>query len=238
MLPLLAAPFIGSVLGVLIRRLPRDEPVAMARSRCDHCRRTLAPIDLVPIVSYAALGGRCRTCRAPIGRFHPTIEILAVLVVLWVATQVTGARLIWADCGLGWVLLALGWIDAEFMILPDVLTLPLIVAGLAVTWVLEPQTLAGHAAAAMVGYGVFRLIDVGYRALRGRDGLGAGDAKLLAAAGAWIGFAGLPHLLIGAGLLGIAAILFLRARDGRALSQPVAFGPALALAFFVTRLYG
>ncbi|MBS0562808.1 MAG: prepilin peptidase, partial [Proteobacteria bacterium] len=80
--PLLAAPFVGSFLGVLIRRLPAGRPVVLGRSACDACGRTLSAADLVPLVSYLALGGRCRTCRAPIGPALPAIELAALGIAL------------------------------------------------------------------------------------------------------------------------------------------------------------
>ena len=149
------------------------------------------------------------------------------------------ARL-WFDCVLGWTLLALGWIDWEHMILPDALTLPLIPLGLAATaWTGAPETNLDHAAATLVGYVAFRAVSAAYRRLRGRDGLGEGDAKLLAAGGAWLGLSGLaPMILLGAtsGLL----LAGLQALRGRPVSATTAlpFGTNLAFGFWLLRLYG
>jgi leader peptidase (prepilin peptidase)/N-methyltransferase len=112
-LPIIVAPFIGSFLGVLIRRLPAGEPVAMARSACAACGRRLGARDLVPLVSFLLLRGRCRICGAPIGWFHPAIELAALGVALWAALTQDAPGLVWASCVLGWTLLALGWIDVE-----------------------------------------------------------------------------------------------------------------------------
>src|ERR1700747_2271146 len=114
----ITAPIVGSFLGVLIRRLPVGGNIAVDRSRCEHCASPLAPWELVPIASYIAQRGRCAHCGLPIGRFHLWIECAAILVPLWAGTIDTDARLV-ADCVLGWILLALAWIDAEHMILPD-----------------------------------------------------------------------------------------------------------------------
>ena len=81
-LPVLAAPFIGSFLGVLIHRLPEARPIGMARSACESCGDTLGARDLVPILSYLALRGRCRACGAPIGGFHPAVELAALAIAL------------------------------------------------------------------------------------------------------------------------------------------------------------
>ena len=103
-LAVLVAPFIGSFLGVLIRRLPEERPVVAARSACESCHQALGPLDLVPIVSFLASRGSCRHCGAAIDRFHLAIELAAIVPALWAAGLDDGLRL-WADCGLGWALL-------------------------------------------------------------------------------------------------------------------------------------
>jgi len=230
----LFAPIIGSFLGVLVRRLPGGLPVARARSRCETCGTPLAARDLVPIASYFALRGRCRACRAPIARFHLHIELAAIAVVAaaMAADPHADAVAAWRDCGLGWTLLALAWIDAETLLLPDALTLPLLLAGLAAAWP-DIDALTDRAAGAAVGYLAFRAVAAGYRAARGRAGLGAGDAKLLAAGGAWLGLERLPALILLAALAGLAhALLVTRRRRRLTAATAVPFGPALAFAIF------
>jgi leader peptidase (prepilin peptidase)/N-methyltransferase len=234
-----AGPIIGSWLGVLVRRLPQHRPVAVARSCCAQCGHRLGPAELVPLASFAALRGRCRHCGSRIGWFYPAIELaaLAVAVAAFYAdggAAGDGAR-VWIDAGLGWSLLCAAWIDAETLRLPDVITLPMILAGLAVTALAQPAALDNHAAATALGYLGFRLLDAAYFAVRRRHGLGAGDAKLLAAAGAWLGLAALPNVILGGGLIGIAIVLFTNP-GGRSGGRMIAFGPALAIAFFVMRL--
>ena len=235
--PLLIAPFIGSFLGVLIRRLPAGRPIVFGRSTCEACGRVLAIRDLFPLVSYAVLRKRCRTCGTRIAAGHFAIEAAALAVAacgVW--TQPNAAR-IWAGCILGWGLLALAWIDWEHMRLPDVLTLPLVLLGLLATAVIEPDAVTDHAIAAALGYLSFRAISGGYRLLRGREGLGQGDAKLLAAGGAWVGLRLLPDIVLVGALLGLcmAGAQALRGRKLRA-DLPVAFGPSLALATWVVWL--
>ena len=208
---LLAAPFAGSFLGVLIRRLPGGQPVVFSRSACAHCGSRLAARDLVPLLSYVGARGRCRYCHAPIGWFHPLVELLA----LGVAAIVTCAGhmrfsapdpvWVWSGCALGWTLLALGWIDLKTLRLPDVLTLPLLLAGLLSCRLLSPAAVPDHTVAAVVGYGGFRLVALIYRRLRGYEGLGMGDAKLLAAAGAWTGLGALPFVIAGAAIVTLVA---------------------------------
>jgi leader peptidase (prepilin peptidase)/N-methyltransferase len=237
--PLLAAPFVGSFLGVLIRRLPARRPVVFARSCCEACGAALASRDLVPVASYLALRGRCRMCRAPISGFHLQVELAAVAVVLIAAAvdPAAAAAAAWWDCGLGWTLLALAWIDAMWMLLPDALTLPLLLAGLAAAWP-DTAALTDRAAGAAAGYLAFRAVAYGYRRLRGRVGLGAGDAKLLAAGGAWLGLGLLPALILGGALAGLAFALLAAARGRRlTAASAVPFGPGLALALWLLWLW-
>ena len=236
--PMLVAPAIGSFLGVLIRRLPAARPVALARSCCDGCGHTLGPRDLVPLVSYLLSRGRCRYCGGAIGRFHPAVELAALAVAGWAVTAVPGA-LLWPTCLLGWILLALSWIDARHMILPDLLTLPLIVAGLLVTAIVTPDLLADHGLAAALGYLALATTALVYRRLRGREGLGGGDAKLLAALGAWVGLETLPVVLFLAACLGLA-FAAAGALSGKSMTATTAipFGPFLAAAGWLCWLYG
>jgi leader peptidase (prepilin peptidase) / N-methyltransferase len=234
---IVTAPIIGSWLGVLVRRWPQGQPVALARSACEYCHHELAPADMVPLASFLWLNGRCRYCGALIGWFHPVIELAALAVAVAVFAVVGGGWQGWADAALGWALLTAAWIDAETYRLPDIITLPLILAGLLVTWAEQPMVVYNHAAAAAAGYIAFWGINNIYRALRHRHGLGEGDAKLLAAAGAWLGIFALPYVVFGAALIGIAIALIVM-RGGLRGGQRIAFGPALALSFFVSRLLG
>jgi leader peptidase (prepilin peptidase)/N-methyltransferase len=201
---LVAAPFVGSFLGVLVVRLPAHRPVALARSVCDVCGHILSPVELVPVVSFIALRGRCRHCTARIAPVHLEIELAALLVAAWAVSAAPDPPLLWSDCVLGWTLLALAWIDYGHLRLPDAVTLPLIVLGLACTWLLAPWALLSHAIATIIGYLALSGVAVAYRLLRGRVGLGGGDIKLFAAAGAWVGLDGLAPVLLGAAVCALA----------------------------------
>jgi len=238
-LPVVAAPFIGSFLGVLIVRLPMRTAVVMARSACPKCGHRLGAADLIPVLSFLLLRGRCRYCRQAIGLYHPMIELAAVAVVLWAWWGDPDATSIWVNCALGWTLLALAWIDWTEFQLPDVLTLPLLLAGLALTSVWQPESLTDHCLAAVFAYLSFRGLALGYRHLRGHDGLGGGDAKLIAGAGAWCGLAVLPLVVLGSAVLGLL-LAFGLALAGRTVRSRTAipFGPCIALAFWLAWLYG
>ena len=235
---LFAAPFVGSFVGVLVRRLPDGLPIVWSRSRCEWCGAALKASDLVPLYSWFAAGGRCRYCRHPLGWFYPGIEVAAIAVPLSAAMIDQGAE-IWLDCLLGWWLLALAWIDLRRWLLPDPLTLPLIIVGLVATTVLDPADLTEHALGAALGYLSLRMVASLYRVLRGREGLGRGDAKLLAASGAWVGAGALPQVVFGAAVSALATAACLRLAGIRlgALS-PLPFGPFLALATWLVWLFG
>jgi len=145
---------------------------------------------------------------------------------------------VWIGCALGWTLLTLGWIDAACFLLPDMLTLPLLLAGLGVAIASVPEDAFWHALGAACGYLGLRGIAAAYRALRGRDGLGAGDAKLLAAAGAWLGIGALPSLVLVAAVAGLvwAGLAGLAGRSMHATTD-VPFGPFLAASFWLLWLY-
>ena len=145
------------------------------------------------------------------------------------------ASRLWLDCALGWVLLTLGWIDARYLRLPDVLTLPLIPAGLVVALVRTPDEILDRALAAVAGYACLRAVALGYRAWRGREGLGQGDAKLLAAAGAWVGLAAVFNVLLGGAIITLLTVLPRAHRLTAATALP--FGPGLCLAFWLTWLW-
>lgn len=201
------------------------------RSQCPACHATLRAHDLVPVFSWMWSRGRCRYCAAAISPYYPLVEIGAAAIGALALAWLSGPEA-WLAALLGWWLLALALIDLEAWLLPDPLTLPLIAAGLvaSATGLAPGGSLLNAAAGAAAGY--LSLAGIGhlYRKLRGRDGLGLGDAKLLAAAGAWLGLASLPWLVLTAALLGLVMALF-RAGPLRA-ETAVPFGPPLALAFW------
>jgi leader peptidase (prepilin peptidase)/N-methyltransferase len=236
--PILAAPFIGSFLGVLVARLPQGRDVAWSRSQCDSCGHVLAARDLVPLVSWVWLRGRCRYCDLAIGGWPPAMELAATAVAIWAATDTTGWVLV-ATCVLGWVLLTLAVIDWRCFLLPDVLTLPLVGAGLLVTYAAASPALLNHGIAAAIGLVGAVALAALYRSVRGREGLGLGDAKLLAALGAWIGLEGLPTTLVFAATFGLVHVLAAALR-GRpvGLSDKIPLGTFLAAGGWLVWLYG
>jgi len=194
--------------------------------------------DLVPLISWLASRGRCRRCGHPLGWFYPGIEVAALVIAL-VSLTVDGLPRAWLDCVFGWWLLALGWIDLRRWVLPDLLTLPLIVAGLLASILFAPEGLIDRALGAALGYLALRAVAVGYRAMRGEEGLGAGDAKLLSAAGAWVGVMALPQLILAAALAALVTACALRLGGVRLHARSaMVFGPFIALATWLFWLCG
>lgn len=236
-LPLLLAPLVGSFLACAAIRLPAGQSL-WGRSACPQCGHRLGPGELVPVLSWLAQGGRCCACGGIIPAFYPVVELSAVLVAIAAVALLDGERLA-IGLGLGWILLLLAAIDVRCQLLPDALTLPLTVGGLAVALVYHADAFPAHLVAAAVGWSVFAGLGLGYRALRGQDGLGGGDGKLAAAAGAWIGPLGLPWVVLAAALGGLAWVgAMTLAGGGWQADRRLPFGPFLAAATWAVWLLG
>ncbi len=234
---LAVGPAVGSFLGTVADRAAAGGSALAGRSRCDGCGAALAARDLVPLLSWAVLGGRARCCGAALRPALPAVEIAGLAVAAWGLWATAGAGLAVqvATCLLGWALLGLALVDLRTLRLPDAGTLPLILGGLALAAAGLTGPLAAHAAGAALGYAALAGIAWGYRRLRGIDGLGLGDAKLLAAGGAWLGWAAVPSVLLWASLAGLALAL---ATGPLAARRAVPFGPGIAAGIWLTWLHG
>lgn len=210
-LGLIFGAILGSFLATLLIRWPQGRSVVAGRSRCDGCGAPLGPRDLVPVLSYAALHGKCRRCGGRIDRRHLAAELAAAAIGL-AALIAHPLPLALVTMLLGLWLLLLAMLDVEHHWLPDRLTLPLIPLGLAAAWAGLGPPLLDRAVGAALAWAALALMALAYRRLRGREGLGGGDPKLLAAIGAWLGALQLPFILVGAGLIGLAAALLMRLR--------------------------
>ncbi len=198
------------------------------------------PVLLLAPVAGLAAGGLAQKLagggRQPLAL--AALALAALGVAPWAAGETAGAVL-WASCVLGWTLLALAECDRRAMLLPDALTLPLVAAGLGVAWGLFPERLLDHAIGAVVGYGALAGIAWVYARMRGREGLGLGDAKLLAAAGAWLGWQALAGVVVVAAAAALAVTVARGALRGHlGGSDAIAFGPFLALGLWLSWLYG
>ncbi|HTY42154.1 MAG TPA: prepilin peptidase [Thermoanaerobaculia bacterium] len=220
---------VGSFLNVVAYRLPRGESLAFPGSRCPSCGTPIKAYDNVPVLSWAFLGGRCRACRARIGVRYPALELSNA--VLW--ALVFREAPTWADFATGAFLTSVGLvlflIDLDFEILPDVLTLPGIAVGLALSFWSEKRTPAGALVGAALGAGGLWLLAFVYEKAAGHEGMGLGDVKMLGMAGALLGPAGMLFTIMAASLSGsIVGVALMLARGGDRKMR-LRFGPFLAL---------
>lgn len=221
---------IGSFLATILVRWPQGRSVVAGRSACDRCGRTLEARDLVPILSWSLAKGRCRHCGARIDRRHLAAEVGAAMIGL-AAILAHPLPLAVVTAIFGWWLFLLAALDIEQEWLPDRLTWPLLAAGLAAAWGGFGPPLESRLIGAAAGFASLFAVARLYEAWRGREGLGGGDPKMFAAIGAWLGWTQLPFVLVGAGLLGIGALL-VRRLGGRAVAATdhVPLGALMALA--------
>jgi len=228
---------VGSFLNVCIYRLPRRESVVWPGSRCGSCSRPLDWYENIPVLSYAVLRGRCRTCRSHISLRYPIVETITMIVFLlhW---QVFGLQLILLPRLLfASALIVLFAIDLEHQILPNVITLPGIAVGLLFSLLLPPGVIAALEGAAFGG-GILWLIAEVWLRLRGVEAMGFGDVKMLAMIGAFLGLKLVILTFVLSSLIGgvVGAVLIASRRGG--LSSAVPFGTMLAAAACVASLYG
>ena len=257
---------VGSFLNVLIHRLPimlerswqqeyqdyftndgSNSPTTttikpynlfLPRSACPHCGHQITAAENIPLFSWLFLKGRCSSCHQPISARYPMVELLCALASITVALYYPPG---WALAGallLTWVLLALTFIDLDKLLLPDQLTLPLLWLGLLLNLSQQFVSLDDAVIGAIAGYMVLWSLYWTFKLLTGKEGMGYGDFKLLAALGAWLGWQSLPLILIlsscvGA-VLGIVLITMKRQQQGK----PMPFGPYLAIAGWIALLWG
>ena len=228
---------IGSFLNVCIHRLPKGTSIVWPASACPNCGRALSWFENVPVVSYAFLRGRCRTCRSPISWRYPIVEALTAAMFAfgwWYygPTPLLASRLV-----LGCALIVLFAIDLEHHLLPNVITLPGLAAGLLFSLFLPPGLL--HAfLGALAGGGVLWLIGEAYYRYSGQEGMGGGDVKMLAMIGAFLGWQQVILTLVLSSVAGsIVGILFLATRRG-GLKYELPYGTFLALAALAASLAG
>lgn len=231
---------VGSFLAAVSVRLPAEEDVVARPSACRACGRRLKPWNLIPLVSWLVQKGRCAACGASISFRYPLIEAGAGVIGLWAGLH--GGADPWlglATALLGWQLLLIAVVDGEHFWLPDVLTWPLALSGLIAAGLRAGGAPWDQVLGAALGFGLLWLVGEGYRRVRGRQGLGGGDPFLFGGTGAWVGWMGLPSVLLWAavgGLSVVAARLLLR-RPVRG-DDRLPFGVFLAGGAWLVRLFG
>ena len=251
---------VGSFLNVVIHRLPKmlergwqaqcaelrgetPEPgpaynLVVPRSACPACGAQITALQNIPVVSWLVLKGRCAGCKAPISGRYPIVELLGGALAAAAIWHFGATPQGVAACGLLWALLALTMIDFDTQLLPDGITLPLLWAGLIVnlrsTFAPLPDAVIG----AVAGYLSLWTIYWVFKLIRGKEGMGYGDFKLLAALGAWLGWQLLPVIVLLSSVVGAAIGMTLIVFKGRDHSIPMAFGPFLAIAGAIALFFG
>ncbi|WP_122662869.1 prepilin peptidase [Pseudomonas viridiflava] len=252
---------VGSFLNVLIYRLPimmeRDwqaqsremlklpaEPASetfnliLPHSRCPHCARQIRPWENLPVLSYLFLGGKCSSCKAPISKRYPLVELTCGLLSGYIAWHFGFGWPAAAMLVLSWGLLAMSLIDADHQLLPDDLVLPLLWMGLIVNSFGVFTTLGDALWGAVAGYLVLWSVYWLFKLITGKEGMGHGDFKLLAMLGAWGGWQILPLTILLSSLVGaVLGLILLRLRNVET-STPIPFGPYLAIAGWIALLWG
>jgi leader peptidase (prepilin peptidase)/N-methyltransferase len=255
---------IGSFLNVVIHRLPKmmehewreqcaeltgaAAPAATApqgrynllvpRSACPACGHRISAIQNIPILSWLALRGKCAACGTRIAVRYPLVELAAGLIGAYAAWRYGPTLAALGAAAVGWALLALAVIDLDTQLLPDDITLPLLWAGLLLNFGGLFAPLGAAVIGAVAGYLALWLVYWAFKLATGKEGMGHGDFKLLAAIGAWLGWQKLPLVILLASVVGaavgIALIVF--ARHGR--EKPIPFGPYLAAAGLIALFWG
>ena len=257
---------IGSFLNVVIHRLPimmeRDwrqqaqellasEPTAhssqptakynliVPRSACPHCETQITALQNIPVISWFLLRGKCANCKAPISPRYPVIELVTAILSAVVAWQLGFTWHLGASLVLSWTLVALCVIDFDHQLLPDDLTLPLLWLGLFLS-VLQvlPVTPADAIIGAIAGYLSLWVVFHLFKLVTGKEGMGYGDFKLLAALGAWLGWQMLPLIILLSACVGAVVGISLIVLRGRDRNIPIPFGPYLATAGWLAMLWG
>jgi leader peptidase (prepilin peptidase) / N-methyltransferase len=251
----------GSFLNVVIHRMPRimetrwraecaelqdAEPppaterynLVVPRSTCPSCGHRVTALENVPIVSYLALGGKCSQCKTAISRRYPAIEALTAALAGYAAWHLGFTLAAAGALVFTWAIIALAFIDLDTFYLPDDITLPLLWAGLAFNLAGGYTDLPSAVIGAMAGYLSLWLVFWIFKLVTGKEGMGYGDFKLLAAIGAWLGWQMLPLVILLSSFVGavVGVLLIVLARHGR--NVPIPFGPYLAIAGLIALFHG
>lgn len=231
----LAGAVVGSFLNVVIARLPLDESIVSPASRCPKCNESIRFYDNIPIVSWLVLAGRCRYCGGRISLRYPVVELVTALLFLavyqkWGLTPASGIY-----CGFACAMITIFWIDLDHLIIPDVISLNLIPIGVAasVVGIIPGMDWRASLVGLVLGAAVSYVPALVYEKLRGVEGLGGGDIKLLAMIGAFTGPYGVVFVLFLSSMSGtlVAAVGMLMRRTGS--TTPIPFGPFLTVAALV-----
>jgi leader peptidase (prepilin peptidase)/N-methyltransferase len=212
--------------------------LSVPRSRCPSCGHAITAIENIPILSYVFLRGKCRACKTPISCRYPLIEALTGLLSGLVAWHFGFDWTLLGALLLTWALVALTFIDVDHQLLPDSITLPLLWLGIIFNILGLFTDLQSSVIGAIAGYLSLWLVFHAFKLITGKEGMGYGDFKLLAALGAWLGWTVLPTIVLLSSLVGAIMGVLLIAFGGHKREVPIPFGPYLAAAGWITLVWG
>lgn len=251
---------IGSFLNVVIHRIPKMleqswkqqchemlemnppeiQPISLSKpnSTCPNCGHAIKPWENIPVISYLFLKGKCSGCKTGISIRYPIVEIVTALLSLVIVAYFGASYLSVALLFFTWTLVSLTMIDADTQLLPDNMTLPLLWLGLIVNYFELIVPLGSAVWGAIWGYMALWLVYQGFKLLTGKEGMGYGDFKLLAALGAWLGWQMLPIIILLSSLVGAVIGISMVIIKGKDKNIPIPFGPYLAIAGWIAVLWG
>ncbi|MBN7795391.1 prepilin peptidase [Parahaliea mediterranea] len=252
---------VGSFLNVVIYRLPlmmeaswraecavllevddaTERPrlsLAVPNSHCPHCKAPVRPWQNIPVISYLALRGKCASCGAGISPRYPLVELATGLASLFLAIHFGASPALAGALLFTWALIALTMIDIDHQLLPDNITLPLLWLGLLFNLAGTFAPLRDAVIGAIAGYLCLWTVYWVFKLLTGKEGMGYGDFKLLAALGAWMGWQALPMIVLLSSLVGAVVGIALMVIRRRGREVPIPFGPYLAMAGWLALVWG
>jgi leader peptidase (prepilin peptidase)/N-methyltransferase len=255
-----AGLIVGSFLNVVIHRLPKmlerqwrsecaelaDTPSPPAerydlvkpRSACPKCGHRIPAFENIPLASYLILGGKCSQCRAPISLRYPVVEALSGALAGYIAWRYGLSAALFGALLFTWAMIALAFIDLDTFYLPDSITLPLLWAGLLFNAGGTFTDLNSAVLGAAAGYVALWAVFWAFKLATGKEGMGYGDFKLLAAIGAWLGWKMLPLTILASSLVGAVVGIGLIVFAKHARERPIPFGPYLAAAGLIAMFWG
>jgi len=233
----LAGLMIGSFLNVCIHRLPRRESIVWPASHCTACKRPLAWFENMPVIGWLALRGRCRTCGSPISAMYPLVELTTGVVFAGGALVYGLSPLLFVRLAFACALIVLFVIDLQHRILPNAITLPGIAAGFLASLFLPPGWLSSLIGI-LAGGGILWALAEAYYRLRGIEGLGMGDVKMLAMIGAVLGWPLMLLTLVVASFAGSVVGVGMMAFGRGGMQAALPFGTFLALGALVAAVAG
>ena len=229
---------LGSFINVCLCRIPLKQSIIHPPSRCPQCGEKIRFYDNIPLISYIALLGKCRHCRQPISIRYPIVELLMGFLSIALFNRYHLSYQYFLFLIFSTSLVIIGLIDLRHQIIPDIISLPGILFGLAVSIIFSHITWYDSLIGIIGGGGVFYLVAYVFEKLTGKEGMGGGDIKLLAMIGAWMGWKAVPFVILFSSLIGIiiggGSLLLLR----QGLQTKIPFGPFLALGALLYLFFG